>query len=835
MKKIFIAISLLFSLTLTSANAVEVLQEAKITGLYVAFFNRAADQEGLTYWTTTADNVAKQGGDVSSVFKTLSKGFATHPTFTSTYAHLNNEAFVSAIYKNSLGRDGDAEGIAYWTDLLDRGMIRSDMVATFVELSMATDLTPANYPSLSAAELAAAQLRQDLITNKVTVALVFTHQLGTLSNVVDSDNPESDPAYIASIMIISGVTEAEATVLNASGFLEGIVGSDDPVGQINASNSRGGNSSTVYILEKDANNKIFIEKTVDGDLIVTEIENSKYKTRKFLLDGDDNVFEMEYQADGVKLTYNGETEVIKIDDGTTQEQEIESQYIGIWREDVDEDWEGDIDIAYTYTDKAIVFIGNVGTGACSQTRTLSVSEFQSLLKNDIDVNDYVKATTYKDYIETSCGNYTSLNTTLMVTRLAKEIDTEKYNSQLDDSIDVFGKAPLTILVGANLVPSALISIWNWGKTKIKNASDKIDRIKHNIDSGVDKVKEFVGIKVPAPVYEKVKFKVDNNDLSGLKENVDNFGNDERLNEGNAFDNETTFTYHKPKSEVDNSEFQVTKVQSYDPENKKVEEVPNYDENGEIVSITTKANFDADGGFDEETISTENNSDEGPVSTAAYSEGTCEEIPAVTGNNIILRATSCQPHIITLAIDDADYTIESFEIYMATTVDGNYIHISTAQWPTPKYGNNFDIDLSEVKYSFKASVSYFFKIFQKSIYGTYRETNVVEGRVPDVNWVDAEESMTWLDATDYCKNLSYMGKDDWRLPSINELQAVMDSGMWDYDSIGLSGIYWSSTTQADLNPDTGRENFAYYAYFGLDDIGYVYNDNSKYYVRCVRIE
>ena len=62
MKKIFIILSLLFSLTLTSANAVEVTQEAKITGLYVAFFNRAADQEGLEYWTNTADNVAKQGG-----------------------------------------------------------------------------------------------------------------------------------------------------------------------------------------------------------------------------------------------------------------------------------------------------------------------------------------------------------------------------------------------------------------------------------------------------------------------------------------------------------------------------------------------------------------------------------------------------------------------------------------------------------------------------------------------------------------------------------------------------------------------------------------------------
>ena len=232
MKKLLITIALLFSITLTSANAVQVTMEEKITGLYVAFFDRAADQTGLEYWTNKADEVAKQGGDVSSVFKTLSAGFATHPTFKSTYDHLNNEEFVALIYRNALGRDGDAEGIGYWTDLLDRGMTRSDMVATFVELSMVTDLTKENYPSLSDAELAAAQLRQDLITNKVTVALTFTNQLGVLSNVVNASDPESDPAYLASIGIISEVTEKETTVSDVLDFLVSIINSNDQVGDI---------------------------------------------------------------------------------------------------------------------------------------------------------------------------------------------------------------------------------------------------------------------------------------------------------------------------------------------------------------------------------------------------------------------------------------------------------------------------------------------------------------------------------------------------------------------------------------------------------------------------
>jgi len=231
----FIAMSLLFSLMFTSVNAAEVnvTVEAKITGLYVAFFNRAADQKGLDYWVAKTDEVAQQGGDVSSVFKIIAGGFATHPTFKSTYDHLENKAFVEAIYKNALGRDGDAKGIAYWTDLVERAMSRPDMVAAFVELAMVTDLTAEKYKDLSDEDRVAAQLRQDLITNKATVAVAFTKQLEELSNVENNDAPESDPAYIASIMIISGVTEDKTTVLNATAFLRGIIGNSDPVGQIN--------------------------------------------------------------------------------------------------------------------------------------------------------------------------------------------------------------------------------------------------------------------------------------------------------------------------------------------------------------------------------------------------------------------------------------------------------------------------------------------------------------------------------------------------------------------------------------------------------------------------
>jgi len=44
MKNILLLLTLLFTFTTASLNAREVSLEAKIIGLYVAFFNRAGDQ-----------------------------------------------------------------------------------------------------------------------------------------------------------------------------------------------------------------------------------------------------------------------------------------------------------------------------------------------------------------------------------------------------------------------------------------------------------------------------------------------------------------------------------------------------------------------------------------------------------------------------------------------------------------------------------------------------------------------------------------------------------------------------------------------------------------------
>ena len=96
-------------------------------------------------------------------------------------------------------------------------------------------------------------------------------------------------------------------------------------------------------------------------------------------------------------------------------------------------------------------------------------------------------------------------------------------------------------------------------------------------------------------------------------------------------------------------------------------------------------------------------------------------------------------------------------------------------------------------------------------------------------------MSWLEAQDYSKALALGGKTDWRLPTVAELETLLDRSVLHYELRPIvrtevpfrdSLSYWSSTTFQD-----GTKN----AWIVMFDGGYVlsYNKSNAYHVRCVR--
>ena len=181
-----------------------------IASFYAAFYNRAPDKAGLTYW----ENKASEDS-----FNEIASGFAAHPQFAALYNHLSHQQFVEAIYFNVLGFDGDASGIAYWSNEISNGTSRPQMVYAFIFSALNDNLEDAKWDSLTPEEKTIAQHRQDTLLNKISAALAFVENFGDASNISDTADLENDPAYLASIVALSGINETAASIATASARL----------------------------------------------------------------------------------------------------------------------------------------------------------------------------------------------------------------------------------------------------------------------------------------------------------------------------------------------------------------------------------------------------------------------------------------------------------------------------------------------------------------------------------------------------------------------------------------------------------------------------------------
>jgi len=115
--------------------------------------------------------------------------------------------------------------------------------------------------------------------------------------------------------------------------------------------------------------------------------------------------------------------------------------------------------------------------------------------------------------------------------------------------------------------------------------------------------------------------------------------------------------------------------------------------------------------------------------------------------------------------------------------------------------------------------------------------VVTDHVTNLEWQDdysdnggSIKSANWQGAIDYCNGLALDG-GGWRLPSIEEVETIVDDGRY-YSAIDTtfsnisSSDYWSSTTYA---------YYTSYAWYVLFNLGHSYSRNKtdNFYVRCVR--
>jgi len=108
-------------------------QTLQIARLYDATYDRLPDQGGLATWRNAL------GGGMSLI--AIAQAFATAPEFQARYGSLSNQAFVELMYQLCLNRNGDAQGIQTWTNALNGGMSRGEVLYNFSESSEHVALT----------------------------------------------------------------------------------------------------------------------------------------------------------------------------------------------------------------------------------------------------------------------------------------------------------------------------------------------------------------------------------------------------------------------------------------------------------------------------------------------------------------------------------------------------------------------------------------------------------------------------------------------------------------------------------------------------------------------
>jgi len=126
----FVDGSLVFDVT--SANA------AAAYRLYGGAFARTPDEGGFRFWASKLDEKAS--------LRSVATEFINSGEFIGRYgSSLSNAAFVDALYQNVLSRGGDAGGVAYWNDVLNKQLTdRASVLVEFTQLPEFVGMSAAN-------------------------------------------------------------------------------------------------------------------------------------------------------------------------------------------------------------------------------------------------------------------------------------------------------------------------------------------------------------------------------------------------------------------------------------------------------------------------------------------------------------------------------------------------------------------------------------------------------------------------------------------------------------------------------------------------------------------
>lgn len=180
-------------------------QKADIVNLYVGYFGRAPDPEGLNYWYGRYES-----GEMSLL--QIANSFAVQPEALTEYtflAHPNLQIgvtdFITSVYQNLFNRAVDDEGLAHWSAELLAGKPVGRFIVDVISGARGDDVTT--------------------LSNLREVALTYATTMANLSATWTVDDDRAD-----AIAVLNGVTSDPNTVVSGGMLAVSLATADANVG-----------------------------------------------------------------------------------------------------------------------------------------------------------------------------------------------------------------------------------------------------------------------------------------------------------------------------------------------------------------------------------------------------------------------------------------------------------------------------------------------------------------------------------------------------------------------------------------------------------------------------
>jgi hypothetical protein len=187
-----------------------------VQSIYMGFFGRPADPQGLIFWsnsmssgslpTTLPELIA--GYSASDEIRGLLDAFANSAESKSLYV-ANNASFINAVYLNAFNRNAEADGRVFWSGFLDRGQYTRAQVVLFI--------------------LSAGQNDDAIVApRKIQAATTLTSLLDTEQEVKSFEGDQVNEAARVLLGTITADTDMTAFRAKIDTFVASLGGSDTP-------------------------------------------------------------------------------------------------------------------------------------------------------------------------------------------------------------------------------------------------------------------------------------------------------------------------------------------------------------------------------------------------------------------------------------------------------------------------------------------------------------------------------------------------------------------------------------------------------------------------------